>query len=272
MLSELQQYLRHAAAQHRTVIRSGPFLVHLDEQADQPYANYAIPDAGAEPSAAEVAALVALFAAHDRRAAFEFLPACAPAVFDVLDAAGLEVTYRIPLMTCPAAELVAVAPPHGVTIAIADGATDGERLRELIAMQGAAFGLPPEPVPDAEVERLRARAGDEVVAYAVECGAARGVGGDDAVAGGAIVGGGCALVIRDGMTELVGIAVAAEARRRGIAAAVTSALALEAAARGATLPFLTPGDDGAGRVYRRAGFAPAGEMLHMVLPDTVRAV
>ncbi|HST38684.1 MAG TPA: GNAT family N-acetyltransferase, partial [Conexibacter sp.] len=99
-------------------------------------------------------------------------------------------------------------------------------------------------------------------------GAARSAGGDDALAGGAIVGGGCALVVRDGMTELAGIAVAAEARRRGIAAAVTSALALEAAARGATLPFLTPGDDGAGRVYRRAGFAPAGEMLHMALPDT----
>jgi GNAT superfamily N-acetyltransferase len=257
VLSELQQYLRRAAAQHRTVIRSGPFLVHLDEQADQPYANYAIPDAGAEPSAAEVGALVELFAARGWRAAFEFLPACAPEVFDALDAAGLEVTYRIPLMTCPAAELVAVAPPADVKIAIAGGATPDAHLRELIAMQGAAFGLPPEPVPDAEVERLRARAGDGVVAYAV--------------AGGAIVGGGCALVIRDGMTELAGIAVAAEARRRGIAAAVTSALALEAAARGATLPFLTPGDDGAGRVYRRAGFAPVGEMLHMALPERPRA-
>ncbi|MDW5597234.1 GNAT family N-acetyltransferase [Conexibacter stalactiti] len=252
MLSELQQYLRRAAAQHRTVVRSGPFLVHLDEQSDQPYANYAIPDAGAEPSAAEVAALVELFAARGRRAAFEFLPACAPAVSGALLAAGLEVTYRIPLMICPARQLVAVAPPDGVTVVIADDATPDERLRELIAMQGAAFGLSPQPVPDEDVQRLRARAGEGVVAYAVS--------------GGAIVGGGCALVIRDGMTELAGIAVAEAARRRGIAAAVTAALALEAVARGATLPFLTPGDDGAGRVYQRAGFAPAGEMLHMALP------
>lgn len=251
MLSELQQYLRHAAAQHRSVIRSGPFLVHVDDDADEPYANYAIPDEGAQPTAAEVAALVAAFAAHGRRAAFEYLPACAPAVEAPLLAAGLEVTYRIPVLACPAGELVVVEPPAGVEIDVVGAGTSDVLLRELIAMQCAAFGVPETLVSGEEVRRLRERAGDGVVAYAVEAGA--------------VVAGGSALSIRDGMTELAGIAVAEPARRRGIAAALTSALARGAAQRGARLPFLTPGHDEAGRAYRRAGFAPIGEMLHLAL-------
>src|SRR5262245_38193643 len=88
VLSELQQYLRHAAAHHRDVIRSGPFQVHVDPHADQPYANYAIPDADAQPSDADVDALVAVFEAAGRQPAFEFLPECAPAVERALLAAG----------------------------------------------------------------------------------------------------------------------------------------------------------------------------------------
>jgi predicted GNAT family acetyltransferase len=54
-------------------------------------------------------------------------------------------------------------------------------------------------------------------------------------------------------------------RRRGIAAALTAAVAGEAFAEGAELCFLTPGDEGAERVYARAGFARAGTtMVHMI--------
>jgi predicted GNAT family acetyltransferase len=54
-------------------------------------------------------------------------------------------------------------------------------------------------------------------------------------------------------------------RRRGIAAARTGASAAAAVAAGAELCFLTPGDDGAERVYARAGFARADTTLvHML--------
>jgi predicted GNAT family acetyltransferase len=54
-------------------------------------------------------------------------------------------------------------------------------------------------------------------------------------------------------------------RRRGIAAALTAAAGADAPAAGAKLCFLTPGDDGAERVYTRAGFARAGTtVVHMV--------
>ena len=37
-----------------------------------------------------------------------------------------------------------------------------------------------------------------------------------------------------------------------------------------TTAFLTPGHDGAGRVYERAGFAPTSLMLHLSVPDEER--
>jgi hypothetical protein len=40
----------------------------------------------------------------------------------------------------------------------------------------------------------------------------------------------------------------------------------EAFDRGVTTAFLTPGDEGAGRVYTRAGYRPRSEMLQMRVP------
>jgi GNAT superfamily N-acetyltransferase len=71
--------------------------------------------------------------------------------------------------------------------------------------------------------------------------------------------------IAEGVSELGGIGVRERFRRRGIAAALTAASATAAVASGAELCFLTPGDDGAERVYARAGFARAGTtVVHMV--------
>ena len=69
----------------------------------------------------------------------------------------------------------------------------------------------------------------------------------------------------DEVTELAGIGVQAAYRRRGIAGALTARLAEQAFAAGVTTAFLTPGDDGAGRVYERAGFEPRSLMLHIAL-------
>jgi predicted GNAT family acetyltransferase len=52
-------------------------------------------------------------------------------------------------------------------------------------------------------------------------------------------------------------------RRRGLAAAITARLTRDAFAAGVTTAFLTPGDDGAHRVYERAGFVDTTVMLHL---------
>ncbi|WP_210491738.1 GNAT family N-acetyltransferase [Patulibacter sp. SYSU D01012] len=113
-------------------------------------------------------------------------------------------------------------------------------------MQHRAFGEEPD---DEEIARGAAALTTPAVA-------AR---GDGEV----VVGAGGCLPAHDGVTELVGIAVAAPHRRRGIAAAVTADLLARAFAAGVTTAMLTPGDEATGRVYARAGFADVGEMLHL---------
>jgi predicted GNAT family acetyltransferase len=84
-------------------------------------------------------------------------------------------------------------------------------------------------------------------------------------AGGEAAGAGSRSSIAEGVSEIAGVGVRERFRRRGIAAALTAAAATAAFADGAELCFLTPGDDGAERVYARAGFARAGTtMVHMV--------
>lgn len=74
--------------------------------------------------------------------------------------------------------------------------------------------------------------------------------------GGALAGGTHAP--RDDVTELTGIATLPRARRRGIGAAVTAALAADAAQRGAGTVFLSAGSDDVARVYEGVGFVRVG--------------
>jgi ribosomal protein S18 acetylase RimI-like enzyme len=70
----------------------------------------------------------------------------------------------------------------------------------------------------------------------------------------------------DGVTELTGVAVAPAFRRRGIAAALTDALATEAAAAGVSTIFLIPANDDVERIYARIGFRTVSEILHISVP------
>ncbi len=56
------------------------------------------------------------------------------------------------------------------------------------------------------------------------------------------------------ITEIVGVATLPVARRRGLAAAVTAALAADAGARGADIVFLSAGSEEVARIYERIGF------------------
>ncbi len=66
---------------------------------------------------------------------------------------------------------------------------------------------------------------------------------------------------------MAGVATAEPFRRRGLAGVVTAAAARAAADAGARLLVLSPGDDGAQRVYARAGFRGVATVLHWSDPD-----
>lgn len=244
---QLQQYLRCAAARGRDVEQIGPFLATFDPHTDRRYLSYAIPDDGARPTARDVAALVDAYERRGRVPRLEYLPGVAPDAEAALLAGGLVLEARLPAMTCEPGQAVDVSPPAGFSLGVPAG---DDELRALSAAQRAAFGEGP---PD-EAALARTRTSIDAGALAVHV-------RDDAT--GTIVGGGATTVPGGGVTEMVGIGVVQPYRRRGLAAAITARLTRDAFAAGVTTAFLTPGDDGAHRVYERAGFVDTTVMLHL---------
>jgi len=187
-------------------------------------------------------ALRAAFAAEGLQPRLEFVAECAPGLEAALAADGFTLQGRYTVITLPAEQLREVPAPEGVVIArvLAEGGDVGA----LLATAAEAFG--DGPPTDAQV-------------------AAYGGRGHLARAEGEPAGAAFHSPIADGVSELGGIGVRERFRRRGIAAALTGASAAAAVAAGARLCFLTPGDDGAERVYARAGFARAGTtIVHMI--------
>ncbi|WP_445150994.1 GNAT family N-acetyltransferase [Baekduia sp. Peel2402] len=251
----IQQYLRGAAARGRDVERVGPFLATFNARDAMPYTNYAIPDDGARPTAADVAALVDAYNKRDRLPRLEYLPNAAPDVEAALIAGGFVVEALLPGMVCEPPDVVALPAPDGIVFEVPASDDDWH---ELDTVQHVAFGVEPSPATAAEraeaAERGRERLADgglTLLARDVETGA--------------VVGGGVATVPGDGVTEIAGIGVSATHRRRGIAGALTASLASAAFAAGIEIVWLTPGDAGAHRVYARAGFTDATTILHVSL-------
>jgi len=242
--SRIQQSARVAAAHGRQTERVGPFLVTFTPGSDHPYLNYAIPDDAAAPGPDDVAALEEAFGARGLVARVEVLADTAPAAEAALRAAGWAQEARLVVMTCT--EPSDLEAPDGVELVVPEGP---EELDALVQVQAEAFGEP-APVPGAggEKQALLARGGQAVLALA----------GGEPAAGGIVV------APVEGVAELAGLGVLPRFRRRGIGAAVTAELTRRAlAAAGTDLVWLTPGDAGAERIYARAGFAVAGEMVHL---------
>lgn len=124
MDADVQSHARTLAQRSPDHLRIGPFTVRHNPDWQLKYANYAIPDQGAEPTAADVQALIAAFRERDRMPRLEFLPGGAPAVEPVLLAAGFTVENRAPILACALGDLL---PPKPVdALVIAEPATDAE--------------------------------------------------------------------------------------------------------------------------------------------------
>jgi ribosomal protein S18 acetylase RimI-like enzyme len=236
----VQASIRAVNAAERESVVVGPFTLYRSRGTDHPYLNYAVPADGATKWR-EIDALREAFVVRGLQPRLEFVAERAPGLEEALAAHGFELQARIPVMTCPEQDLREVPAPAGVVIGRVHGGAD---VRPMMEVQAAAFGE--GPPSDAAVKGYSGR-------------------GLLARADGVPAGAASRTAIAEGVSEIGGVGVLERFRRRGIAAALTAAAAAEAFAEGADLCFLTPGDDGAERVYGRAGFARAGTtMVHMV--------
>lgn len=248
MANAVQDYARTLTLRSPAHYRVGPFTVRHNPGWELKYANYAIPDRDAEPTADEVAALVEAFRVRERLPRLEFLPDWAPAVEPALLAAGFTVENRAPLLACGREDLCTPKPVEGLRITVPS--TEAE-FTDTARVQHQGFGGEGEPEPGTTDWLRAAAAGDGVAALAVLDGAPAGAGG-------------CSVAV-DGLSELAGLAVAAPFRRRGVGAALTAWLTERALDQGCRTVWLEPGDPDAERIYAGVGYRRIGEKLNISL-------
>jgi GNAT superfamily N-acetyltransferase len=243
-------YLRRSITMGRDHERIGPFTASYSRSSRNPFLNYAIPDDGARPTAADVAALAAAYHGRGLDPRLEYLPSLAPAVEAALLAAGFAAEGRLVLMA--PGDVRPWTLPDGIELV---APTTDDDLRDLRLVQHEAYE-DPDPIDDATVARLRAN-------LAGGAGAVLARSTDD----GTPVGAGEYTEPIDGVSEITSIAVRVPWRRRGIATAISSRLLADVTAAGVTAPFLMANTEES-RVYAGVGFKPIGEVLHISLTRT----
>ncbi|THA27963.1 GNAT family N-acetyltransferase [Streptomyces sp. A1277] len=248
---DVQTHARTLTLRSPDHVRVGPFAIRYNPDWSLKYANYAIPDQDADPTPGELDALIAAFRDLDRMPRLEFLPGWAPAVEPALLAAGFTVENRAPILACAPGDLVTPKPVAGLVMT--EPATDAE-FDAAALVQHLGYGGTGEP-EDGTAGWLRdAVAGGGVAALATVDGTPAGAGG-------------CSVPV-DGLSELAGLAVGADFRRRGIGAALSVHLTRTAFERGCRVVWLEPGDPDVERIYASIGYRRVGEKLNISLdPD-----
>ena len=247
---DIQHDARTRALRSTDHLRSGPFVIRFDADWATPFANYAIPDDGAQPTAADIDALVLAFRDRERLPRLEYLPACAPQVEPALLAAGFVAENRAAVMACAAGSLRPPAPVPG--LAVREPA-DEAGLLAAATVQHHGYGQPGEPGAGETDWLRRTLSQGGLVALAT---------GTD----GRPVGAGVCSPPLDGLSELAGLAVAAEFRGRGAGAALSAWLTAAALERGRRTVWLEPADPDVERMYARIGYRTVGEKLNISLP------
>jgi ribosomal protein S18 acetylase RimI-like enzyme len=251
---------RYFDAVPRSVTRTeeiGPFTLFINQGDGWRY--YARPRPGEVTFAAEhVSAVLDRQRELEQPRQFEWIADLASGVGLAADEVGLTRQDR-PLMAMRADDFTPVAVPRGVEIRVA-GPEDDIATATAVAMIG--FGSPGTAIGEDGVARL-----PEVAAgldqRSIEFTRMRIASGVTnlivAIVDGAPVASGSHQPA--GMvTEVTGVACLPAYRRRGLGAAVTSALAADAFDAGVDLVCLSAGDDEIARVYARVGFREVGRV------------
>ncbi|WP_229400370.1 GNAT family N-acetyltransferase [Micromonospora okii] len=240
----------------------GPLVLFVREGAGWPF--YARPrlDATTTPSAADLTAVRARQRELGQPEAFEWVHERVPDLLPVARAAGLTV-LEAPLMVLDPAALAAPGDFTDVPVRLLDAGAPGfardVAVRRAVAAvgfsaAGTARGDAGPAQRDAAVTGLDAAALEEERARLADgsrLSVLAGTPEEGALASG--------IAMRVGDTaEVAGVATLPAARRRGLGAAVTAALARALRDAGTDLVFLSAGSEEIARVYVRVGFRRLG--------------
>ncbi len=181
------------------------------------------------------------FAAEGRWLSVELIEEASPGLADALAANGMIIAARPPLLVLEPADLVLPDLPEDVTVSVVSSA---EELAEADAVAASAYEM---ALGERSYQPDPADGGNVLVRV------------DGVPAATAAW-----TAVADGVTEIAGVGTLPSHRRRGLGAIATAYATRHAFGdAGATLAWLTPGDDGADRIYRRLGYAPKATAVHL---------
>ncbi|MBA2531767.1 MAG: GNAT family N-acetyltransferase [Nocardioidaceae bacterium] len=249
-LELIEQYYDEAPRANADAHEVGPFTLFVAREG-WPY--YARPRVGEQDfKVDDVTRVVREQRARRLPQSLEWVHEVTPALLAPATAAGLRVAH------CPLLVLDATLDAgDGLVVDILKA--EDPRLGRVFAAIEAGFSetdrVRAEPVREWVGPRIRRRLLSVAGAFNAS---------GDAVGGGSHA-------VRDGVSELTGIAVLPQYRRRGIGAAITKVLADDAAAAGATTVFLSAGTDDVARVYERVGFRRVGTACIAAAPSRQQA-
>jgi ribosomal protein S18 acetylase RimI-like enzyme len=250
VLGRIEEYVRRYATVHREVERVGPFLATFGLHSSGPYLNYAVPDDGCEPTAAEVSAMIDAYERRRLRPRVELVASLAPGALAALGEAGFLGEGVYSLMSASADSLHGGPFSRGIEVVFAHR---DDQYATVLEVRQEAF-CEPDPVTSSDIARVRSsveQGGAAVLAIETASGDA--------------VGSGSCLVPYDLVTELVSIGVSPRWRRLGVGATMTAALAGAALASGSEMVYVTAVHNDGERVYERVGFAVNGQLVHLGL-------
>ncbi|MFF5428650.1 GNAT family N-acetyltransferase [Streptomyces griseofuscus] len=251
MHTDVQSFAVAHLLRRPAACRVGGFVVGFDPATTSPYVNYATPVPGAAPTDADVADLIAAFRTRGLLPRLEFAPDAAPAVEPALRRAGFNTEAVHEYLVCTPATLTVpgAAPEPEARLRVEAPVTDEDYLAIDTALS-EAFGGEWAPSPQGAARLRRTEEGG---------GAVRFVRAED----GSCAGGALCSAPAEGTAELAGVGTLPGHRGRGIAAAVTAALAETLFARGARTVWLEYSGAGSRRVYERVGFRPGGTRVYL---------
>ena len=181
------------------------------------------------------------FSAEGRWLSAELVDEANPGLAEALEANGMTIVSHPPLLVVEPHGLMFPQLPAGVTTEVVkseEQQTEANAVSaEAFEVDGAGFALKPDPV-DGGCVLIRVDGVPVASAFWT--------------------------AVAEGVTEVAGVGTVHSHRRRGLgglATAYATQQAFELA--GATLAWLTPGDDGADRVYRRLGYEPKATAVHL---------
>ncbi|TAN31940.1 GNAT family N-acetyltransferase [bacterium] len=192
-----------------------------------------------------VSKLRATFKKRGAALEIEYNEAAFPQVGPWLEAAGLKVEERNPLMSCRPARFKPFAAPDVVLTRLTPTSKPAE-LQAFQTMRWTSGGDSDRPAPPVERLQQELAVSSSVFLLAWLDWEPAGTGVSHALKGAA---------------EVVGVATRADVRRRGVAATVTSELVSRHFAAGGDFVFLDAANEGAARVYERLGFTRFGAKL-----------